>query len=366
MPDKSLAYNLETTRRQPLTRQNLEELGISKSILNHPSLAYGEHKPIGVSINEVTFGTCPGKTAAERGWITYMNIGEPMIEERSNIIQPAPDTLSSRAYVNRSGTACKFEDTVEFTVSNTVNWSIEGSLQLTFGARAAAELQKMIEQKYDVHKKKTAHKNNTVHSKKTERLSYEQAGTDVESGTAEESGMAEESGTDETYTSQGTASGTAEMSAQLMMGITASVSGSLATSWTSHSTLSGDVAPSSRVTTIATQRRAAKEYSYQIPVTFAGFFAVYYDVPAPMQIPPQELSESEPPQTNTAKVVARNIAFTNMLVPQDGKFLKKGRVETVSALAVEHTVFATEALPPDDQPLYKKQESQVAAEMARV
>jgi hypothetical protein len=339
MPDKGLAYNLETTRRHPLTRHNLEELGINESILDHPRLVYTDakgvrHKPIGVSINEAVFGDVPG-TAVDRGWITYMNLGEPMIEERGNIIQPPPDTLSSRVYVNRSSTPCRFEDTVEFTVANTINWSIEGSLQLTFGARAAAEIQKMIETRYNLHQQSTMHSH------------------------PNDTGSEEQQGKDETYTSQGTATGTAELSAQLMLGITASVSGSLTTSWTSQSTISGDIGPSSRVATIATQRRAVKQYSYQIPVTFAGFFAVHYPVPAPIQcVPPQEWGS--PPYTTN--VVARNIASDITLV-QNGTFRQKGRVEVVSTLAVEHTVFEKEALAYNEQPLYRK--CQVTAETAR-
>jgi hypothetical protein len=327
MPVKGVAYNLETTLRQPLTKQNLEELGIDKSILDHPSLVYtdakgAKQKPIGFSINEAVFGVFPG-TAAERGWITYMTLGEPLIEERSNIKQPDPDTLSSRVYVNRGSSTRQFEDTVEFTVSNTISWSIEGTLQLTFGAQTTASLQKMIEAQHNTHQM-------------TKDRGPQEAGQDNEAGT------------DETYTDQGTATGEAQLSAQLMLGITASVSGSLTTSWTSTSTISGDIAANSRVRTIATQRRAVKQYSYEIPVTFAGFFAVNYDVPAPIQAtPPQDYT----PPNNTANVVARNINVIDLV--KGGYFRRKGTVETVSALAVEHTAFETEAITYVDQPNYK-------------
>lgn len=344
MPSKGTAYNLEVTRRQPLTEQNLKELAIDKFIMeyleNQQSLlefavAYdakgAKVKPIGISINEAVFGRFPvddPRTAADRGWIAYMNLGEPLIEERSNIKQPAPDTLSSRVYVNRSSTPCKFEDTVEFTVSNTVSWSIEGSVQLTFGARVAAELQKMIETQYNEHK---LHK---LHNHKDEQ------------GTEDEDGL------DKTFTSQETASGTAELSAQLMLGITASVSGSLTTSWNSKSTISGDVAANSRVATRATQRRAAKQYSYQIPITFAGYFAANYPVPV-------RILDGVQPYNGSyyANVIARDIASENRLV-QSGKSFRniilQGTADDVSTLAVEHTVFEKETLSYDDQPLYKK------------
>jgi len=259
-----------------------------------------------------------------------MNLGEPLIEERSTITQPAPDTLSSRVYVNRSNALCKFEDTVEFTVSNTVSWSIEGSLQLTFGARAAAELQMMIETQ------NTIHKQHKLHNHKDEQ------------------GTEDEDGTDQTFTSQGTASGTAELSAQLMLGITASVSGSLATSWNSKSTISGDVGANSRVATRATQRRAVKQYRYQLPVTFAGYFAASYDVPVRILDGVQSYSDRN---SYFAKVIARDIASENRLL-QDGKpfrnIILQGTADDASTLAVEHTVFEKEALSYDDQQLYRK------------
>jgi hypothetical protein len=340
MPSKGTAYNLEVTKRQPLTEQNLKELCIDTFIKEYlanqqsqPEFAVGydangrKVKPIGISINEAVFGDFPG-TAADRGWISYMNLGEPLIEERSNIKQPAPDTLSSRVYVNRSSSSCHFEDTVEFTISNTVSWPIEGSLQLTFGARAAAELQKMIEAQYNVHQ---LHKD---HHHKDEQ------GTEDENGTAQ------------TYTSQETASGTAELSAQLMLGITASVSGSLTTSWNSKSTISGEVSGNSRVVTRATQRRVMKQYLYQLPVTFAGYFAANYPVPV-------RILDGVQPYNGSyyANVIACDITSGNQLV-QTGKSFRniilQGTADDVSTLAVEHTVFEKEGLNYDDQLLYRK------------
>jgi hypothetical protein len=361
MPSKGTAYNLEVTRRQPLTEQNLKELCIDRYInqylndQNSPiefAVAYDAKtgqkvKPIGISINEVRYGQYPAstQTAAERGWITYMTLGEPLIEERSDITPPTPDTLSSRVYVNRSSTACKFEDTVEFTVSNTISWSIEGSVQLTFGARIAAEIQKMIEAQY------TNHQLHKLHNHKDEQ------------------GPEDENGVAQTFTSQETASGTAELSAQLMLGITASVSGSLTTSWNSQSTISGDVAANSRVATRATQRRVLKQYKYQIPVTFAGYFAAIYDVPVNIQ----DYYAQPASGSSSANVIALNIVSENKLV--DGKPFRNiflpGTANDVSTLAVEHTVFEKEALsnsdqPLYDQPLYTKNLSQTVAEPARI
>lgn len=267
-----------------------------------------------------------------------MNLGEPLIEERGDIKQPAPDTLSSRVYVNRSGTECQFQDTVEFTVSNTINWSLQGTLQLTLGAQTTATLQTMMQTDTKFHKQTTLH--NEPNS----------------------TGFQMDEGGDQGSTSQGTASGTAELSAQFMTGITASVSGSLTTSWASHSTLSGTVAKDTRVATRAIQRRVAKQYGYQIPVTFAGYFAAYYDEPVRIRNPNVQ------PSGEFANVIALDITSETQLL-QSGKSFRniilQGTADDVSTLAVEHTVFAAETLSYDEQPLDKTKEKHVAAETVR-
>lgn len=340
--DTVTAYNLEVTRRQPLTKQNLKELCIHHFIQDYlkspPSLlefavAYDEQgkkvKPIGVSINEAIFGDFP-ETAADRGWITYMNLGEPLIDERGDIQQPAPDTLSSRVYVNRSSGKCKFEDTVEFTVSNTISWSLEGALQLTFGARTSATLETMGQTQ------DSAHQQSTIHSHPNE------------------TGTQQDQSKTQTSIGQGTVSGTGELFAQALLGITASVSGSLTTSWASKSTISGDVEGNTRVATRATQRRVVRRYGYTIPVTFVGHFAANYDVP--VKIPNPHI---QPPSGNGyAKVIALDITLEKQLL-QNGKPFRKlllqGTADDVSTLAVEHTVFEKEALNYNDQPLNQKQ-----------
>lgn len=338
--DTATTYNLEVTRRQPLTEQNLKELCVNQFIREYLAdqqcppefaVAYNEKgekvKPIGVSINEVVFGTFP-ETAARRGWIAYMNLGEPLIEERGDINQPAPDTLSSRVYVNRSDTQCQFQDAVEFTVSNTINWSLEGTLQLTLGARTEATLEAMIQTQNTFHTQTTMHNHPS------------------------DTGSQQDNGSDQVSTSQGTASGTGELSAQFMTGITASVSGSLTTSWSSTSTISGNVAPKTRMATRATQRRVKRQYSYQIPVSFAGYIAANYDVPVRIQD-----TKVQPSSDNGyAHVIALKIDAQKQLL-QSGKMFRnlilQGTADDVSTLAVEHTVFATEDLSYDDQPLHK-------------
>lgn len=339
--DTATAYNLEVTRRQPLTEQNLKELCITQFIQDYLAtqqsqpefaVAYNEKneqvKPIGISINEAVFGTVP-ETAARRGWVAYMNLGEPLIEERGDIKQPNPDTLSSRVYVNRSSNPCKFDDTVEFTISNTISWSLEGTLQLTIGARAAAELEAMVQTQ------NTFYQQTTMHSHPND------------------TGSQQDQASTQTSTSQGTASGTGELSAQLLTGITASVSGSLTTSWASKSSISGDVEKNTRVATRATQRRVVRQYSYQIPVTFSGHFAAHYSEPVRIQDSTVQPSSGSP----YAQVIALKISSEKQLL-HSGKLFRnlflQGTADDVSTLAVEHTVFAAESLSYDDQPLHKK------------
>jgi hypothetical protein len=343
-------YNLERIKRQPLTKRNLIELGIERdwqSILEDPNLVYTDprgqkHKPVGFSINKRSFGNFQGATAFNLGRLAYMHLGEPLIEERSNVDQPPPDTFSSRVYVNRDpNSTMKFTDGVNFTVSNQISWSLQGQFQLTFGGRASASLQLQPQNQLQLQlQNSTQNRNsNTV----TNKNSKDSVGVDNANSndTSATNGMT--NGT--TFTTQGSATGSADVHGQLMLGITGSVSGSLTTSWTSTSQVSGDVKPNSRVQTIATQRRARKQYLYEIPVTFSGFLAVRYDVPANVLQPPQPAS----PGLNN--VVARDI--NRIGLASNGNFRLKGWAEVVSALDVHHTVFESETLTYSQRALYK-------------
>lgn len=127
-----------------------------------------------------------------------------------------------------------------------------------------------------------------------------------------------------------------------MLGITGSVSGSLTTSWTSHSSVSGDIPAGNRVETMVTQRRQVKQYTYELPITFAGYVALHYPDPIPvLESPPQDRDPANAP-TN---VIARNIQYLG-LVRSGEYFRPKGIAETVSALDVEHTIFAPERIAP--------------------
>ncbi|MGA5895270.1 hypothetical protein [Streptomyces venetus] len=362
----SNAYNLTRAKRQPLTKKNLRELNIEQtwqSILDHPALVYVDdygvrHKPVGFSVNKSSFGAFPG-TAYQLGWLAYMNLGEPLIEERCDISQPPPDTFSSRTYVNRSqASPMTFTDSVDFTVSNGVTWSLQGEAKLTFGGSVSAQLQLQLQNqlKMDLQtqlqtqlQNEMANKNaNTV----TNKNSKDNVG--VDNANATETGVrnaatnsAANSVTNSVaFTTQGSATGTATLNAQLLLGITASVGGSLTTSWASKSQISGQVPPGSRVETIVTQRRCRKQYCYEIPVTFSGLIAVKYDVPVAVLAPPQPADHP-----GLDQLVARDIGDIDLA---GGGFRMKGLAEVVSALEVHHTMFDGESLTDSRRALHKQ------------
>ncbi|MET8717860.1 hypothetical protein ABZV52_32440 [Streptomyces sp. NPDC004735] len=361
----SNAYNLERAKRQPLTKKNLRELNIAQtwqSILEHPNLIYVDdygvrHKPIGFSVNKSSFGSFTG-TAYGLGWLAYMNLGEPLIEERRNITQPPPDTFSSRTYVNRSQSPMNFTDSVDFTVSNGATWSLSGDSKLTFGGNVSAQLQLQLQNRLGLNlqgqlgtqlKNEMSNKNaNTV----TNKNSKDSMGVDNANtvDTAVSNGMTNSASTTLTgsvdFTTTGSASGTAGLNAALAQGIAASVGGSLSTGWASKSQISGTVPPGSRVDTIVTQRRALKQYTYEIPVSFSGLLAVKYAVPVTVLSPPQP--DNYP---GLDQLVARDISDLDLA---DGGFRMKGLAEVVSALEVHHTMFDGESLTDSERDLYKK------------
>ncbi|MEW2121910.1 hypothetical protein AB0945_43760 [Streptomyces sp. NPDC005474] len=363
----SNAYNLELAKRQPLTKKNLRELNIDQtwqSILDHPNLVYVDdygvrHKPVGFSLNKSSFGAFPG-SAFKLGWLAYMNLGEPLIEERRSVDQPPPDTFSSRTYVNRSQTSTmNFNDSVEFTVSNEVTWTLQGEAQLTFGGKVAAELQLQLQNQLqlDLQTQLGTQLQNGMENKVTNSVSNENSKDDIGSDTVNgtENGVANSVAnsasnavtTSAAFTTTGSATGSAELNAQLMLGIMASVGGTLTTSWASNSQISGQVPPGSRVETIVTQRRTRKQYSYEIPVTFSGLLAVQYDVPVAVLAPPQPRN-----YPGLDHVVARSLGDIDLA---DGNgFRMKGLAEVVSALEVHHTMFDGESLTGSERELHKQ------------
>ncbi|MER8003923.1 hypothetical protein [Streptomyces sp. NPDC095613] len=360
----SNAYNLVQAKRQPLTKKNLRELNIEQtwqSILDHPNLVYVDsygvrHKPVGFSVNKSSFGSFPG-TAYQRGWLAYMNLGEPLIEVRGDIGQPPPDTFSSRAYVNRSQSEMTFTDSVDFTVSNGATWSLHGDAKLTFGGSVGASLQLQLQNqlRMDLQSQLATQSQNEAATRNgetvTKKNSKDSVGTDVATTTESSTRNAASNSSSNTvtnsvgFTTTGSATGNASLNAQLALGIAATVGGSLTTSWASKSQISGKVPPNSRVETLVTQRRTRRQYTYEIPVTFSGLIAVKYDVPVAVLSPPQPGN-----YPGLEQLVARDIGDID-LAP--GDFRMKGLAEVVSALDVHHTMLDNESLTLSPQTLHK-------------
>lgn len=361
----SHAYNLERAKRQPLTKKNLRELNIEqtwKSVLDHPRLVYVDdygvpHKPVGFSVNKSSFGVFPG-TAFQLGWLAYMNLGEPLIEERRSIDQPPPDTFSSRAYVNRSQTSpMTFTDSVDFTVSNGVTWSLQGDARLTFGGSVGASLQLQLQNqlRLDLQSQLQTQCQNEMSNRNTDTVTNKNSKDSVGVDNAHATETATRNSATNSasnamtnsvgFTTTGSATGNATLNAQLALGITASVGGSLTTSWASKSQISGQVPPGSRVETIVTQRRTRKQYTYEIPVTFSGLIAVQYEVPVAVLSPPQTRN-----YPGMDQLVARDIGDLDLA---GGGFRMKGLAEVVSALEVHHTMFDGESLSDSERAPYK-------------
>jgi hypothetical protein len=294
--------------------------------------------PVGFSINKVTYGTFPeGDSAHKRGWTTYMNMGVPLIEERSDIQQPPPDVIYENTFVNRTDPRpVTWTAGFEFSVSNTISWSLQGQVQLTFGAKTTASLQQQLQQSMAMNK---SHKVTVKNSKDNQ-------GVDVES----------QSQATSTTTATGTATGTGELSAQLMLGISASVSGSFTTQFKGSFSLSGTV--DSRAVVRATQRRKVSKFDYELPITFGGFVALYYEEPVEFnaienvegedfetrkRAQTRDQSGRTPPE-EYYQVVARAVDVVELI--EDGKnyLTQKGEAEIVSVLAGEAEVFELEKL----------------------
>ncbi|MBP2401637.1 Gluconolactonase [Streptomyces netropsis] len=352
----SKAHLGERFIRHPLTGRNLDELQIAEkaaAILDRDKEKLkrkaekktkdgNERKiaPIGFSLNKRRFEKFPKEeeTAHQRGWLAYMTVGVPLIEERGDIAQPPPDVISKQTYINRTDPVpMKWEHTVEFSISNTISWSLQGQVQLTFGAKATASLQQQLQKSMAMNQSE----------KVTLKNSKDNQGVDAES----------QSQMTSTTTATSTATGTGEVSAQLMLGITASVSGSLTTAFKTSSTLSGNVG--SRVDVLATQRRQVRRFDYEFPVSFGGWVALYY--PEPVEVKETRPDGPQAKEPKYSEVIAWKLGETGtpteaFTLTDDGKpFTQKGEAEVVSTLAGVHEVFELETLEFDlkQHPLHK-------------
>ncbi|SEE46998.1 hypothetical protein SAMN05428954_2718 [Streptomyces sp. 2112.3] len=371
----STAHLGERFIRQPLTGRNLKELKIADkaaAILERDKgklerkaekkTADGNDRkiaPTGFSLNKGRFGDFPDgeDTAHQRGWRVYMTVGVPLVEERSDITQPPPDVISKQTYVNRTDPIpIDWSHTVEFSISNTISWSLQGQVQLTFGAKTTASLQQQLQKSMAMNQSE----------KTTLKNSKDNQGVDAESQTQMTS----------TTTVTSTATGTGELSAQLMLGITASVSGSLTTAFKTSSTLSGKI--NSRVDVLATQRRQVRRFDYEFPISFGGWVALYY--PEPVEVKETSPEGPQAKEPKYSQVIAWKLGETgrgtatgpgpeNFDLTDEGKpFLQKGEAEVVSTLAGVHEVFELETLNFDKtkHPLHKGGEEQKSSKEAPV
>ncbi|MFE6410866.1 SMP-30/gluconolactonase/LRE family protein [Streptomyces sp. NPDC057837] len=342
--------------RHPLTGRNLEELDVAakapailernreklkrKAERKSPDGADRYVHPIGFSLNRGRFQEFPEgeATAHDRGWTAYMTVGVPLVEERADIAQPPPDVISKQTYVNRTDPVpTKWSHTVEFSISNTISWSLQGQVQLTFGAKVTASLQQQLQKSMAANQSQ----------KTTLKNSRDNQGVDSES----------QSQSTSTTTATSTATGTGELSAQLMLGITASVSGSLTTAFKTSSTLSGEVG--SRVDVLATQRRQVRRFDYEFPISFGGWVALYY--PEPVEVKETPPDGPQPKEPAYAEVIAWKLGETGPAQESFGlndegrPFRQRGEAEVVSTLAGIHEVFELEKLEFDSKshPLHK-------------
>ncbi len=275
-----------------------------------------------------------------------MTVGVPLVEERGDITQPPPDVVSKQTYINRTDpTPTTWSHTVEFSISNTISWSLQGQVQLTFGAKTTASLQQQLQKSMAM----------TNSQKTTLKNSKDNQGVDMES----------QSQSTSTTTATSTATGTGELSAQLMLGITGSVSGSLTTGFKTSSTLNGEVG--SRVDVLATQRRQVRRFDYEFPISFGGWVALYY--PEPVEVKEVEPNGPQAKEPEYSRVLAWKLGESGSEkeafdLTDDGKpFMQKGEAEVVSTLAGEHEVFELENLEfkEEHHPLHKEDATEPVA-----
>lgn len=351
------AYIGDVFMRHPLTTQNQQELEIdakAAAILQRnesrnvakkmPQRGDKEICPIGFSLGEKRYGRFPEeeRTAHERGWHAYLNVGVPLIEEHGDIEQPPPDLISKQTYINGTDPIkITVTDTVEFEISNTISWSLSGEVKLTFGARTSSALQQQLA-------KSMAMKQ---HQKSTQLGSKDRVGADSETQAEMTS----------TTTATSSATGTGELWGDLLLGISGSISGSLTTAWKHQSSISLEI--SSRVDVLATTRRQVRTFDYQIPITFGGWVALYYGQPVKIQEgAPRDKGQGK--DAEYSHVIAWKLGEhskdnSNFDLADEGKrFMQKGIAEMVAVRAGEHRVFQPEKLdlpeskdrPQKDQP----------------
>ncbi|MGF1425680.1 gluconolaconase [Kitasatospora sp. LaBMicrA B282] len=331
------AYLGDVFMRHPLTNRNQQELDIaakadallarqSSTLKRAPEGGGDPVAPIGFCLNKVRYGGFPPteQTAYDRGWRAYLNVGVPVVEELGDIEQPPPDLVSKQTYVNGTDPiTVTATDTVEFSVSNTIGWSLAGEVQLTFGAAASAALEQALQKSVELNNSQTT----------TQLNSKDDQGVDTASTTQSTSST----------TATGSATGTGELSAQLMLGGSASVSGSLTTEWNHSSSL--QVQFGSRVDVLATVRRELRQFGFEFPVTFGGYLALYYPQPVEVKETPPQAGTPRYAQVITWKLGEVADDPSHFDLADDGRrFLQTGTAAVAGARIGEHRVFQPESL----------------------
>lgn len=337
--DVGTAYINDVFMRHPLTTRNQEELEIAakaagvlqrnqlRNVLKRTPQSGGKQiDPIGFSLNKVRYGGFPTEemTAHERGWRAYMNVGVPVVEERSDIQQPPPDMISKQTYINGTDPIkITVTDTVDFSISNTISWSLQGEVKLTFGAKSIASLQQQLQKSMEM---KQYQKTTLLNSKDNQ-------------------GVNTESQTEATSNSTATSSvtGTGELWGELLLGITGSVSGSLTTEWKHQSSVSFEI--SSRADVMATTRRQIRQFDYEFPVTFGGWVALYYPEPVAIKETPPQAADPKYSRVIAWKLGEASLNSGHFDLADEGKrFMQKGTAEIVAVRTGEHRVFQPEVL----------------------
>jgi hypothetical protein len=374
---KITTYTVDRAKRRILTVKNMEELGITDELLlgllkKEPSFEKnqvdkkGENVrdskgneiklwPTGLSINDKKVGNFPDPNAAQRGWMAFFEIGAPLFEERSNIIQPTADVISTRSFENRTGESnVQFSDTIEFTIENTINWTLEASGTPTFEGEIEGQLQGEISKTLETileeslanglekENSKKCTKTQILHNHKDEIGTETQVAVEEEEEVEKTTEFTATNSNKQSFTGTGTATGRGELEAELELSLKGTISGTLTTSWKSTSNVSGQVPAQSRVETLATQRRQVKQFTYEIPITFGGLFALNYDeLVSNSDFLKKDAEEPKPFSKSPAKIIPADIALLK-LEDYDGSnkvYRPKGMAETVSTLDVNHTVF---------------------------
>ncbi|MEU2512662.1 gluconolaconase [Streptomyces syringium] len=308
--------------------------------------------PTGFSVNKVRYGAFPkdGDTAHKRGWRTYMNMGLPLIEERSDIQQPPPDLIAQHSFTNRTDplvTTVTFS--TEFSISNTIKWNLQGEMQLKFGAKSTASLQQQLQKSMAM----------TTHEKSTFLNSRDRQGSD-----AEFQGQASS-----TSTATSSATGTGELYSELMLAITGSVGGEFTTSVKATAQISIQI--ETRAVIRATQRRQVKRFDYELPIVFAGCVALYYpeevELSSITNLDGEDDTERKRAQTldptgktelpKYGQVIVRDIDIIGLVEEGKKYFSQKGEAEIVSVFAGETELFELEKLTLSDNVTDNKEAS---------